>query len=155
MHIQTTSQISVYSYNSGKPPPESKPWMAGYKLLGEISHLHLQGKRVVMPWRWREQDDLKCWHLYIKRTIAPQKPIIAMFAVIRYILLLIKLYFFCFFHAMCRYFNSVQTFELQKFSELIFCQREEAVTFYGCRTAAVILLSKGGSMYNMQQIYRS
>jgi hypothetical protein len=69
--------------------------------------------------------------------------------------LLIKLYSFCFFHAMSRYFNSVQTFELQKLSELIFCQREEAVTFYGCRTAAVILLSKRGSMYNMQKIYRS
>jgi type III secretory pathway component EscT len=68
---------------------------------------------------------------------------------------LITLYSFCSFHAMCRYFNSVQTFELQKFSELIFCQREEAVTFYGCQTAAVILLSRGGSMYNIQQIYRS
>jgi len=65
------------------------------------------------------------------------------------------MYSFCFFDAMCRYFNSVQTFELQKFSELIFCQRGEAVTFYGCQTAAAVRLSKRGSMYNMQQIYRS
>jgi len=72
-----------------------------------------------------------------------------------YNLLLIKMYSFCIFHARCRHFNSVQTFELQKFSELIFCQPEEAVAFYGCQTAAVILLSKGGSMYNVRQIYRS
>ena len=92
---------------------------------------------------------------YTKCTIVSRTPIITMVAVMRYDLLLIKMYSFCFFHAMCRYFNSVQTSELQKFSELIFCQREEAVAFYGCQTAAVILLSKGGSMYNMQQIYSS
>ena len=98
---------------------------------------------------------MRRWYLYTKRTITPRTPIISMLPVMRCNLLLIKMYSFCSFHAMCRYFNPVQTLELQKFSELISCQREEAVTFYGCQTAAVILLSKGGSMYNTQQIYRS
>ena len=85
---------------------------------------------------------MQCWNQYTKRTAAPRTPIISVLAVMQYNLVLIKMYSFCFFHAMCRYFSSVQTFELQKFSELIFCQREEAVTFYGCQIAAVILLSK-------------